>query len=213
MQFFKIHLTLRTPAILHSLLSLDAVLAAAIFRETGDVEAAHTKIPLANTKGVWHGSCVQLGRGHVVDIGYKSGFRGRDWDPALFTDQRRNGRVRVKVGGGPYMPSIDTYRGWAGEVGFAGFGDLAEVKRLLEALPGIGRKARHGHGEIASLEVERLDQDCSVAREGAAQRPVPIDLCKPFGIDLNERTPRDRVRWAPPYWSGEAVECAVPSLF
>ena len=37
-------------------MTLDALLAAVLFDEHGDVNRAHSEIPLAHTQGLWHGS-------------------------------------------------------------------------------------------------------------------------------------------------------------
>ena len=37
-------------------MTLDALLAALIFDQGGDLEKAHADIPLMNTNGLWHGS-------------------------------------------------------------------------------------------------------------------------------------------------------------
>jgi len=213
MENFRAHITLETPAILHELLSLDALLAAALYRRSGDVEQAHSAIPLARTEGLWHGSSVILGRGHAVTISCTRRLRGRDWEPRRFTDQRKNGRVRVLTGGGRYRPEVDTYRGWAGEISFAARGEAEAVKNLLLSLPGIGAKARAGHGRIGEIEIEAIEHDESLCVAGEPRRPVPVRLCRKAGITVTPETACEKVRWAPPYWQGEVVACAVPRLF
>ena len=37
-------------------MTLDALLAAIIFDDCGDIDKAHSDIPLKNTDGLWHGS-------------------------------------------------------------------------------------------------------------------------------------------------------------
>ncbi|MGA7983142.1 MAG: hypothetical protein WCA32_23320, partial [Chromatiaceae bacterium] len=60
MERFVARLELRTPILLGGFLTLDALLAAALFERTGDLEQSHSALPLAQTGGMWHASAALL---------------------------------------------------------------------------------------------------------------------------------------------------------
>ncbi|NDG19787.1 MAG: hypothetical protein EB117_16195 [Betaproteobacteria bacterium] len=57
MEKFQLTIRLAAPMITGGgYMTLDALLAAVLFDEHGDVNRAHAEIPLAHTQGLWHGS-------------------------------------------------------------------------------------------------------------------------------------------------------------
>ena len=75
-------------------------------------------------------------------------------------------------------------------------GTGTEVKRLLREVRYVGKKAAHGHGKVAKIDVEHCEQDHSLSMDGRAMRWLPT----PGGARL--------VRPRPPYWHPHGrVEC------
>lgn len=80
-------------------------------------------------------------------------------------------------------------------VGYA-CGDRREVLKVLRRIPYLGKKRAHGWGKVVGVDVERIDEDWSLARDGEAMRYLP----HPDGARL--------VRPAPPYWNPQGrVRC------
>lgn len=69
-------------------------------------------------------------------------------------------------------------------------GDRRKIRReLIRGITHLGKKAAHGRGAVTSIEVERVDYDWSLVRDGRAMRWLP----DPQGARL--------VRTRPPYWN------------
>ncbi len=88
-------------------------------------------------------------------------------------------------------------------------GDAREVKRELKRnIFWIGKKRSHGRGRVVGVDVERIDADHSLIRDGKAMRWLPSNE----GIRL--------IRLRPPYWNivgrvrcceiGDAIENFPP---
>lgn len=110
-------------------------------------------------------------------------------------------------GGSQQAGGISQDRAW--RVRFYGVGDIAEVERLLNVLPGLGRKTMRGYGAIKRVEVTPVDTDYSLVRNGIALRPMPAKLAGKIGVDLTRYIPLRR-SIAPPYLVSEEVECITP---
>lgn len=110
-------------------------------------------------------------------------------------------------GGSQQESGISQDRNW--RVRFYGVGDMAEVERLLNILPGLGRKTMRGYGAIKRVEVAPVDTDYSLVRNGIALRPMPVELAGRIGVDVSRYTPLRR-SIVPPYLFSEEVECITP---
>ena len=76
MQSFLLTVKLRAPVILgEGYFTLDALLAALLFEECGDVEAAHTQVPLRRTGDLFHGSAAFLDRVDRQDVSFVANLR------------------------------------------------------------------------------------------------------------------------------------------
>lgn len=217
-QPFLVQIGLRTPVLKGSgsFLTLDAILAAVLFREYGDVERAHQEIPLAQTAGVWHGSAMfslgDSGRfGYSFTAALKPSLADRDfpgpWAPPL---RELPGRYDTARGDTKY--TSETWRGSESErVLFFGCGDLWRVDELLRSLTGIGKKTAQGFGEIASINMTPLAIDFSLCLpDGSPARPIPALLWP--DMEGAESPSIDMATWFPPYWKDEhSCLCAVPS--
>jgi len=110
--------------------------------------------------------------------------------------QRSRGRFRdwaIKL---PIIP--------AEKVVFYAYGDLHETLRLLNHLPGLGKKVNIGFGAFKSIEIEELKEDHSVVWRGKAMRPIPVKMCAYASETM-------LLAYRPPYWDRRNIaECAVP---
>lgn len=78
-------------------------------------------------------------------------------------------------------------------------GDRPWIESRLPHVTSIGKKRNTGHGEVANWQVEEIEQDFSLAKDGYLMRAVPrLDL--PQGV-LNFKLGSYGLR--PPYWHYE----------
>jgi hypothetical protein len=206
---------------------LDALLARALYNKTGNIEAAHTEIPLLNTDGLWHGSISTM-------VGYRSRSAGATGgDPVVpqlihftkgFSITRdvhtlRGAFERYDPSRGPYnnysdiskyKTHHDVYNSYAAtRILFDGFGDGEKCADLINNyITFIGKKHSHGFGEIAFIDLEQTEDDVSVVNDGTAARNIPTTHASRYYN--NPRGLQIKNRWKPPYWQGEEVDCICP---
>lgn len=82
-------------------------------------------------------------------------------------------------------------------------GDIDRVRHLLSYVPAIGRKRNLGAGTVLEWSVERCEEDCSVAHNGAATRRVPAF----FGL---EGAPHYGAIRPPYHHRSRRMECVGP---
>ncbi len=213
---FRLEVHLAAPAILNGPTTLDSLLAGALFRMDGDLEKAHREIPLANTAGVWHGSAAFTEgffalRGVTITGGWRMHQYGHDFiaDGVKFG---RGGKVKkLSAGSGPMRNVMNDYfvTGCRRLIWF-GCGDPSAVMDLMGMLPGVGKRAGSGYGEIAHMSVSELPVDRSLVTVGGyPARPIPRAVWQTLaGAKPNVSFAAGR--FTPPYWTGEEVECAQP---
>lgn len=114
----------------------------------------------------------------------------------------RQGRAELSEG----SPSLtnSTYRDWqmptplllTNKLVAYAHGSRKEAKRLLRDVTHLGKKRAHGHGKVIGLDLDEVERDYSLLRDGCAMRWLPL-------------TQGDRqVRLRPPYWNRhERVPC------
>lgn len=91
-------------------------------------------------------------------------------------------------------------------------GRIEDLVRYCLALPGLGRKARHGWGEIGGVSIAEHDGDPWILPGTAApvvSRAVPLSIWREAGIDARHR--QDYVAFAPPYHMSTKTVCAIPT--
>lgn len=64
-----------------------------------------------------------------------------------------------------------------------------DIRRQLAKIRWLGKKRAHGHGRVVGVEVQQIDEDWSITRDGIAMRWLPSEA----GSRL--------VRPRPPYWN------------
>lgn len=209
MENFIVIAELQAPLIIQreSWLTLDSLLAAVLYRQTGDVEHAHSAIPLARTGAVWHGSAafpidpIPSGARFIADLNPARG------DYALGTNLPRK-ILRV---GGRTKPQVDEYPATeCAQVVWFGCGDREAVHALLNEVEFVGKKGAHGYGQVRAMHIRPIATDRSlVLPDGTPARPIPASL---WAAATGQRAAIEDVTcWQPAYWDmARATLCAVP---
>jgi len=213
---FLIRLALVTPLILTHRTTLDAILAGLIFAETGDLNRALGDVPLAKQEGLWCASSVFL-QGPVINdvLIAGSSVRPQALDAAMFRTKTTGRYVNVDPSGGDFRNRQTEMRAHATPAAyFMGQGDLDEVRRLMGAMAGMGKRRASGFGQIdmARSEFIALDyprpQGVLMLSDGTPSRPIPVEAWR----RLRSLAPvlRAVVRFEPPYNLSEPAECVLP---
>jgi hypothetical protein len=193
-------------------LTLDALLAAVIFEQTGDVDHAHSSVPLACNDGLFSASAALLEPFGRKRVSFVANLRAvHDLDPDLLQKNKAGG-VHKKVGltrrrdFGAVMNSYTAFD--APDVTWYAEGDGAAVEALLSGLSFIGKRRGSGFGEVAGWEVEPGDLDGIVGPFGEPLRPVPVTM---FVGDRSSL--KVDAAWRPAYWNPEnRAVCHAPEL-
>ena len=211
MQSFLLTVRLNTPVVLgDGFFTLDALLAALLFEECGDVETAHAQVPLRRTGDLFHGSAAFLDRVDRQDVSFVANLRAaHSLDPELILKNRRGGTHRKidatrRQGFGAVMNSYKAY--FSAGITWYGEGDTAEIERLMKRLTFIGKRRASGFGEVARFELQTGDCDGLTGPFGEPLRPIPVELspCPPDTLTAE-------AAWRPPYWHPETrAICHVP---
>lgn len=212
---FRIKLALATPISLSAPLTLDALLSAAVANATGlEGEATIPHIPLEQKDGIFQGSALFLHPRYRHDVvGRVMALRSeRDLSIQLF---RPNGKQYVNVQtdkAKKYANKLSAYPGYrATEVYFYGVGDAERTAYLIaNFIPGIGKRATGGAGEILSVSVSETEEDYSWRLpNGTPARPLPVEVWRAAGGDATAPTMPLAVRL--PYWETPKVESVFPA--
>ena len=225
MENFRLTFHMRTGIILGKYpLLLDSLLAAAMYSEVGDVAQAIEKIPLDRTEGVWHGSAAEfialrpssgggtarpITKQQVTFVSGVNPVRDHESMDGVFLYYNPSRGPYNKTGAMDYKASMEQYQMWSvPRIVFYGRGDKDACRDLAEAfLPFLGKKSSQGFGEVSSVTVDAMNDDHSIVRDGDIMRPVPVSLSDRFG---NPDGLLRHMRWRPPYFSGETVQCVCP---
>lgn len=211
---FLCYFALNTPALLGRRLTLDGLLAGALFSRLQDLDRALAEIPLKQTNGVFHGSAAFLeGQTAVGSFTVGSSLQINRLDPETVAPNKNGKYPTVSLANGEFRNRQTHYvSSTAKAVWFAGLGDPDRTRMLLGEIDGLGAKRTSGWGEVLSFEVaevDTLDPHYGLKlTDGTPARPVPIDLWDAIG---GGDAPRGYERFAPPYIHGDAVLCALPA--
>ena len=216
MEAIKVSFELKSPLIFDMPISLDALLAFALYQETDDLHVAHEELPLKRTGGVWHASQIRM-EGPVMyqSVDFSMSLKESDMDKRLFAPGRSNRYSYIDQVRGEHKANLDRYPGLVSKtnkVHFFAFGDKEKIEALLRSnVFSLGKKHQQGYGSISSLTVESADDDFSLYHpEMGVMRPIPIDLVLPFEIS-SQKTASELTAFAPPYYQTEQKLCYVPS--
>ena len=205
-QKIKVTARMRSPFICVGYMTLDGLLAALLFDETGDIEAAHTTLPLANTAGLWHASGAifePIDKGRAVFI---AGFRpGHSIDPDLIK-KNKHGQLHKKFDTS-LTNVMNSYPAiTAPDITWYAEGDGDQIRQMLEPVKFIGKRRASGFGEVRQWLVEPDELDGVVGPFGEPLRPVPVEMFKG-----DKSGPIIEAAWRPAYWNVEnRAACFAP---
>lgn len=232
---FQLTIHLRSPVIFSGrhLPTLDALLAAARYRQTGALTDM-LDIPLKRTGDVFHGSAPMLIEppGHILQSQQHDMYRalrGPDVEIAgvqfpKSIDPARNDRFQtIQSQYAIYFTSVPTTskkrlfcaRGIRPilTLVYEGCGDGEACSTLLaDFLLGIGKRAGRGFGEIAPNGVgDPMEQETDRSFQGPSgnpQRPIPVDLWAAMGGAPDQKL--EEVSYYPPYGKSPRTSCVMP---
>lgn len=211
MDNFKVVAVMDSPVIANGRLTLDSILAAAVFMKTQDLELAHQHLPLDRTGDIWHGSAAFFSLAESKQSGFAASLKMSELESGLWQPRKGKYPMFVDQQRGPYLPPMDSYTAIeSNNVWWYGRGNIVEVQALLDSLVFIGKKGNQGFGWVSEFTITEMDQDYSlVSKEGEPNRPIPFDVwtnlsSKPASVVAIES-------FYPPYFESPRASCVVPS--
>lgn len=161
------------------------------------------KLPLKQTKGVYHASVSQFD----TDI-IKTETVYKRFDEEHL-DKVKTRITKVRLGQGFYknymmkFPVIPTKT-----VTFYYNGSMRECENILNDLTAIGKKTDIGYGIVRKITFEETEQDYSFVKDGKCMRPFPA---KDFEGEYGIPSVAQRLAWKAPYWDKKNIAmCAAP---
>ena len=188
-------------------MTLDALLAAQLFDELHDVDAAHAAIPVRNTAGLFYASAAimePIDKGRVAFIA--SLRPAHSIDPELLLKNKKGALHRkfdssfTNVMNGYRLLNAPTVT-WYVE------GDGDRIQQLLAPVQFIGKRRASGFGQVERWEFEPDYLDGIEGPFGEPLRPVPQDMFKG-----DKSLPVVDAAWRPAYWRVEhRAACHAPA--
>lgn len=131
---------------------------------------------------------------------------GREGE-AIWYWRKRFRQSRAELATGSPNLTMGTYRDWQMPlpllmchrlIGYV-HGKRKEIRKCLEQIRYFGKKRAHGHGRVIRWEIEKVDHDWSLTKDGIAMRFLP----DPDGVRMG--------RVEAPYWHpmGRVRVCEV----
>ena len=186
-------------------MTLDGLLAALLFDELQDVDAAHAAIPIRQVDGLYSASAAimeafrervtfiaSLRPGHSIDpdliLRNKHGLLHRKFDTSL-TNVLNSYTLLT-------APTVTWYAN----------GDADHISRLVSPVQFIGKRRASGFGRVSRWQIEPDELDGIEGPFGEPLRPVPIDMFK--GDTFH---PIVDASWRPAYWNpNHRTACYAP---
>lgn len=185
---FKVTMTLFNEVIMPHPLTLDALLAALISRETGlRDEDLIPLIPLKQTEGVFHGSVIMTMNKrqpveHLERV-FVMALRGVN-DKSVHAFQPNGGTKNnrrytwIDPARLAYKNNMSAYQAKRCQsVMFYGCGDIERVTHLFtHFFMGLGKRATRGQGQVEHVTVTPVQEDFSlVLPDQQPARPIPVE--------------------------------------
>jgi hypothetical protein len=187
-------------------LTLDGLLAALLFDELQDVEAAHSSIPIKQTDGLYHASAgiLEAARERITFIAALRPDHSIDPDLIL---KNKHGQLHRKFDTS-LTNVLNTYTQLtAPTVTWYAEGDAERIQRLLTPVQFIGKRRASGFGRVSHWHIEADDLDGIEGPFGEPLRPVPVDM---FKGDTTH--PIVDAAWRPAYWNPlHRTACYAPT--
>lgn len=211
---------MKTEAIIRGALTLESLLAAAVFEQTGKMrEDALDLVPIERTTdhGFWLASSVFYGGKVTHDNTSIIRRRRRDETGPDFYDANTNVRKNsdpyaVEQGRDDLKALMHEYPTVHAEklVWFAR-GAAEQCRRMLESLTFIGKRRGQGFGEISSVAVTTVDEHPLLDACGMVRRPIPVtQLSLISGAAAQDKQRLAYAATAHPFWGSDAALCAIP---
>lgn len=216
---FRLEVKLATPVILQGYLTLESLLAAAVYEETGLMrDEALAQVPIKfqeTTEGkLWHASAFFYGSAPRFIPHTIIRRRRRDEIGPDFYDG--NTRMRKDPYGitqdtGDYKALLNEYKSTdAQSLVWYATGDAERCAGLVASLGGLGKRRGEGFGQIADVSVRATNAGSLVCKKGLVMRPISLPmLTHVAGAVTDQRF--ENVVDRHPAWLHEEVKSAVPA--
>lgn len=191
-------------------MTLDALLAAIMFDNHGDLERAHSEIPLQRTEGLWHASAAIFERQDSGKFAFVANLRAmHDLEIGLIA-RNAQGKPHKSLGltrRRDFGAVMNSYRMFSTKsISWYGQGDTKRIEGLVSGIHFIGKRRANGFGEVAGYSIEPADLDGLLGSFDEPLRPIPEPL---FTGDTSSL--RADAAWKPAYWHPEnRAVCFVP---
>lgn len=218
---FALDVTLKSPLISGDFYpTLDALLSWVMWNQTGDLERIQ-ELPLARTEGVFHASRPMFYRrpqffthSMVKKLSDEDvNLPGVDWGKRTYlnTGNQSTGTPSLmdnRLALVTLAPDGD-FDGT--RLTYFGCGDMNLCRDMLSLVPGIGKRAHMGMGEIDTVDGRPLEHDRSLRDgHGRPMRPIPLSVWQSLGGDASVETGLET--WQPSYHYSAPDRCAIPDL-
>ncbi|MDO8206750.1 MAG: hypothetical protein Q7T38_02895 [Gallionella sp.] len=176
-------------------MTLDGLLAALLFDELQDVEAAHAAIPIRQTDGLHHASAAILESSRET-ISFIAALRpGHSINPELIL-KNNHGHLHRKFDTSLTNVMNSYTQLTAPTVTWYAEGDADHIARLVSPVQFIGKHRASGFGRVSHWQIEADELDGIEGPFGEPLRPVPISM---FKGDTSH--PVVDAAWRPAYWN------------
>ena len=188
-------------------MTLDGLLAARLFEELQDIEAAHKAVPIKRSAGL---ACASAGIYEPVSverIAFVAQIRaGHSLDPDLIK-KNKHGALHRDVNDTSLCNVMNAYALiTAPSITWYGEGDRDEVERLLSGVEFFGKRRASGFGRVTWWEFSESGLDGITGYAGEPLRPMPIAM-----FTGEDPGPVVDAAWCLPYWSPvNRAACYVP---
>lgn len=209
---FRISAVMSSPVIITSHATLDGLVAALLFDQLQNVDAAHAAIPIKSNDGLFCASAARLlGVSATRKVGFIAGLRASHELDLEWVEKNADGGPHRALGvtrrnefgnvANAYTAHAATVVEWTAE------GDGDQVIELLQGVHAIGKRRNAGFGEVSSWHIEPADVDGVIGVDNRVLRPVPMEILGPGRADIVADA-----AWRPAYWNPRhRAVCYIPS--
>lgn len=211
---------MKTDAIIQGALTLESLLAAAVFEQTGKMrEDALNLVPIERTTdhGFWLASSVFYGGKVTRDTTSiirrrRRDETGPDFYAANTTVRKKSDPYAIEQSREDFKALMHEYPTvHAEKLAWFAQGDAEQCRLMLESLTFIGKRRGQGFGEISSVAVTTVDEHPLLDACGMVRRPIPVtQLHCISGAAAQDKQRLAYVATAHPFWLADATLCAIP---
>ena len=172
----RLHITahLRGPIVLNNPTTLDALLAAGIFDQTGDLEQAHHDLPLARTSGIYHASRAMFEPLSTERAAIVQSMRPNDqWLDHNLIKKNKQGRVHLAFSNCVDNVMNPVTRYFTDQIDWYAEGDADSIRELLNGITHIGKKRAT---LVTRWDIEEGELDGVMGYADEPLRPVPVGV-------------------------------------